>query len=126
MRANWLAVALLPAALCGPAGAADGKPDECGLGSVYASVSEETASGEDTAAANFTAAHRSLPFGALVRVNNQENKSSAVVRITDRGPFIKGRVIDVSQVAARALGITGLTQVCLEVVWSPESPAKGK
>ena len=127
MKANWLAVALLLAALCGPASGAERKPDECGLASVYGSVSEETASGEDTADANFTAAHRSLPFGSLVRINNQKTGSSAVVRITDRGPFIDGRVIDVSQVAARALGITGLTQVCLDILWAPESkPAKGK
>ena len=100
--------------------AADRKPDECGLASVYASVSEETASGEDTYAENFTAAHRTLPFGTLVRVDNQKNQRWTVVRITDRGPFIEGRIIDVSQIAARQLGISGLTQVCLIITWVPE------
>ena len=101
-------------------GAADNKPNECGLASVYSTISEATASGEDTRAGDFTAAHRSLPFGTLVNVINQENGRTAVVRITDRGPFISGRIIDVSQVAARALGITGLMQVCLHVLSIPE------
>ena len=113
-------IALLQVAFLGPMSAADRKPDECGLASVYSSVSEETASGEDTYAENFTAAHRTLPFGSLVRVDNQKNKRWAVVRITDRGPFIEGRIIDVSQVAARELGITGLTQVCINIQWIPE------
>ena len=118
---------LLQVALLGPTNAADRKPDECGLASVYSSVSEETASGEDTLAENFTAAHRSLPFGTLVHVDNQKNGRSAVVRITDRGPFISGRIIDVSQVAARALGISGLTPVCLYIPWIPEGrPVVGR
>ena len=100
--------------------AADRKPDECGLASLYSSVSEETASGEDTYAESFTAAHRTLPFGTLVRVDNQINKRWAVVRITDRGPFIAGKIIDVSQVAARELGVSGLMQVCINIQWIPE------
>ena len=93
--------------LLGPACAAEIKSDECGLASVYATVTEETASGEDTLPEDFTAAHRTLPFGTLVQVDNQKSGRSAVVRITDRGPFIGGRIIDLSQVAARALGISG-------------------
>jgi rare lipoprotein A len=112
-------VALLPAALLAPAAATDRAPDECGYASLYSSVSEETASGEDTLPEDFTAAHRTLPFGTLVHVDNQTNGRYAVVRITDRGPFIKERVIDVSQVAARALGISGLTPVCLNITWIP-------
>ena len=91
-----------------PARAADAKPDECGLASVYSTLSEETASGQDTSVNDRTAAHRSLPFGTLVRVNNQENGSSAVVRITDRGPFVSGRIVDVSQIAAHELGFADL------------------
>jgi len=122
-----LAVAVLPATLLAPASAADRKPDECGLASVYSTSSEETASGEDTLPENFTAAHRTLPFGTLARVENQENGRSAVVRITDRGPFVTGRIVDVSQVAGRELGISGLMQVCLNIIWKPESrPAAGK
>ena len=125
-KSYFLAIALLQVALLAPANAADRKPDECGLASVYSSVSEETASGEDTLAEDFTAAHRTLPFGTLVHVDNQKNGRSAVVRITDRGPFISGRIIDVSQVAARALGISGLTPVCLNVIWIPVSrPVQG-
>ena len=118
---NLPVVALLQVTLLQPAIAADKKPDDCGLASVYSSVSEETASGEDTLAENFTAAHRTLPFGTLVHVVHQKTGRSAVVRITDRGPFIAGRIIDVSQVAARQLGISGLAQVCLNIMWTPES-----
>ena len=125
-KSYFLAVTLLQVALLAPASAADRKPDECGLASVYSSVSEQTASGEDTLAEDFTAAHRTLPFGTLVHVDNQQNGRSAVVRITDRGPFISGRIIDVSQVAARALGISGLTPVCLNIIWIPVSrPVQG-
>ena len=112
-------LALLQAALLGSAGATDRAPDECGFASLYSSESEETASGEDTLPEDFTAAHRTLPFGTLVHVDNQKNGRYAVVRITDRGPFISGRVIDVSRVAARALGISGLTPVCLNITWIP-------
>ena len=120
-KSNLLVVALLQVALSQPVSAANKKPDECGLASVYSSASEETASDEDTLPDNFTAAHRTLPFGTLVRVENKKNGRSAVVRITDRGPSIEGRIIDVSQVAARELGISGLAQVCISIVWAPES-----
>jgi rare lipoprotein A len=62
-----------------------------------------------------TAAHRSLPFGTRVRVTNQRNGRSAVVRINDRGPFVRGRVIDVTPAAARALGFSGIAPVSLNV-----------
>ncbi len=117
---------LLQVTLLGPARAVDKHPDECGLASVYSTVSEATASGEDTQAENFTAAHRTLPFGTLVRVDNQNNGRSAVVRITDRGPFIAGRIIDVSQVAARELRITGMAKVCLKILSAPENRLVGK
>jgi rare lipoprotein A len=104
-----------------PTPAADGKPDECGLASVYSTLSEETASGQDSSVNDRTAAHRALPFGTLVRVYNQENGNSAVVRITDRGPFVGGRIIDVSQIAAHELGFADLTQVCIEILSIPEN-----
>jgi rare lipoprotein A (peptidoglycan hydrolase) len=72
-KSIFLVAAFLQVALLGPTSAADSKSDECGLASVYSTGSEETASGEDTQPENFTAAHRSLPFGTLVHVNNQEN-----------------------------------------------------
>ncbi len=125
MKSVLLVGALLQLALLGPARAADRKPDECGLASVYSSVSEATASGEDTQPEDFTAAHRTLPFGTLVRVDNRDNGRSTVVRITDRGPTIDGRIIDVSQVAARALDISGLARVCLNVISTPENRQTG-
>ena len=119
-KSHLAMIALLQVALLGSMSAADRKPDECGLASVYATVSEETASGEDTLSDDFTAAHRTLPFGTLVHVDNKKNGRWTVVRITDRGPTIDGRVIDISQIAARALDISGLAQVCLSIVWIPE------
>ena len=118
--------ALLQVVFLNATSAASKTPDECGLASVYSTLSEETASGEDTRADDSTAAHRSLSFGTLVHVNNQENGRSAVVRITDRGPFVKGRIIDVSQIAARELGIIGLTRVCLNILSVTENRVTGK
>jgi rare lipoprotein A len=112
-KSRLLVIASLLVALLEPTSAGDRKIDECGLASVYSIVSGKTASGEDIRANDSTAAHRTLPFGSLVQVDNQINGHSTVVRITDRGPFIIGRIIDVSQLAARELGISGLTQVCL-------------
>lgn len=69
-----------------------------------------------------TAAHRTLPLGSVVRVTCIENGSSAVVRISDRGPFIEGRVIDLSRAAAEKIGLVqkGTTKVRLEVLKTPQ------
>jgi len=77
-----------------------------------------TASGEVLRPGAMTAAHRSLPFGTLVRVTNLNNGRTAMVRINDRGPFHGGRIIDLAQGAAFQLGVTssGTAQVKLEVV----------
>jgi rare lipoprotein A len=115
-KSRCLMVAALQMALLGPTSAANSKSDECGLASVYSTNSEETASGEDTQPQNFTGAHRSLPFGTLVHVGNQENGRSVVIRITDRGPFVGERIIDLSEIAARELRITDLAQVCLNIL----------
>jgi len=123
-RLAALVAAALHCLVMGPAFAAETKPEECGLASIYSSVSEETASGEDTSAELFTAAHRALPFGTLVNVKNEVNGRSAVVRVTDRGPFVAGRIIDVSQIAARELRFTGLAKVCLTIVWMPTGDAE--
>jgi len=64
-----------------------------------------TASGEIFHMDEMTAAHRSLPFGTRVRVTNLANGRQAVVRINDRGPFRRGRIIDLSYAAARKLGL---------------------
>src|SRR3954469_19496433 len=89
---------------------------QSGMASVYAYSGEKTASGERANPHGLTAAHRTLPFGTKVRVTNKRNGKSVVVRINDRGPFVRGRVIDVTPAAARALGFSGLTQVALERV----------
>ena len=87
---------------------------QSGIASIYSGG--RTANGETARASGMTAAHRSLPFGTLVRVTNQRSGRSVVVRINDRGPFVRGRVIDVTPAAARALGFSGLAPVTLAVV----------
>ncbi|NKJ04967.1 rare lipoprotein A [Rhizobium sp. SG570] len=69
---------------------------------------------------NLTAAHRSLAFGTRLRVINKHNGRSVVVRINDRGPFIRGRVLDLSRAAAQDIGMvaSGTASVCYEVVAS--------
>lgn len=84
-----------------------------GIASVYSGGT--TASGERMSPGAMTAAHRTLPFGTKVTVVNRRNGRSAVVRINDRGPFVRGRVIDLSPAAARALGVDGLVPVSLSV-----------
>lgn len=76
------------------------------------------ASGERYHVSYFTAAHRSLKFGTVVRVTNLRNGRSCVVRINDRGPFIRGRVIDLAYAPAKVIGLTscGLAKVRLEVL----------
>jgi rare lipoprotein A len=77
---------------------------ERGLASVYSYRGGKTATGETSHPEALTAAHRSLPFGIMVRVTNRENGRSIVVRINDRGPFIGGRIIDLTPAGARQLG----------------------
>lgn len=78
-----------------------------GMASYYGNelAGNRTASGERFDPAQLTAAHRTLPFGSMVRVTNTSNGDSVVVRINDRGPFSRGRIIDVSQAAAREIGM---------------------
>jgi rare lipoprotein A len=87
---------------------------QSGIASVYSGG--RTANGETARASGLTAAHRSLPFGTLVRVTNQRSGRSVVVRINDRGPFVPGRVIDLTPAGANALGFSGLAPVTLAVV----------
>jgi len=90
--------------------------NQSGIASVYSTESgSTTASGQKLNPQALTAAHRTLPFGTKVKVTNKSNGKSVVVTINDRGPFISGRVIDVTPAGARALGFSGLTQVTLNV-----------
>jgi rare lipoprotein A len=91
------------------------------MASVYASkrdgyAGKRSASGERVSSGALTAAHKTLPFGTLVRVTNRRNNKSVVVRIIDRGPFVRGRVIDVTPAGAHALGFSGVAPVSLSVV----------
>ena len=65
---------------------------------------------------DMTAAHRTLPFGTQVRVHDLENGRDVNVRINDRGPFVEGRIIDLSYAAAQAMGMNGIAQVRLEIL----------
>jgi len=87
---------------------------ESGIASVYAYSGQRTANGERAQPNGFTAAHRTLPFGTRVRVTNNRNGRSIVVRINDRGPFVRGRVIDLTPAAAQALGFSGLASVTVQ------------
>jgi rare lipoprotein A len=113
--------AVLTAALLVSSGAA--ALAETGHASFYGRelAGRRTASGEVFRPDGLTAAHRSLPFGSRVRVTNRANGRAVVVRITDRGPFVRGRIIDVSQGAARALGFVaqGTARVSIERLGGP-------
>jgi rare lipoprotein A len=90
---------------------------QTGIASVYSTESGSgTASGQRLNPHALTAAHRSLPFGTKVKVTNKRNGKSVVVSINDRGPFVRGRVIDLTPAAAKAIGMSGLAPVELEVV----------
>ena len=80
-----------------------------------------TASGEVFNQEKLTAAHRTLPWGSRVKVTNLDNGKSVDVRINDRGPFGKGRIIDVSRAAARALGMVGRGITTVRVEWLSDS-----
>ena len=88
---------------------------QSGIASVYSTESgSRTASGVRLNPGALTAAHRSLPFGSKVRVTNRSNGRSVVVTVNDRGPFVRGRIIDVTPAGARALGFSGLAQVTVD------------
>jgi rare lipoprotein A len=89
---------------------------QSGIASVYTSKQgTKTASGKRLNDGALTAAHRTLPFGTKVRVTNKRNGRSVVVTITDRGPFIRGRVIDLTMAGANAIGMGfGLAPVAVD------------
>lgn len=97
---------------------AAGHAQDC-IASVYA-IGDSSQAGTVTASGislndnNFTAAHRELPFRSKVRVTNKINGKSVVLMITDRGPYVKGRCIDVTKAAALALGFSALASVSVE------------
>jgi rare lipoprotein A len=110
---------------------ADTKPllVETGIASWYGAPyhNRRASNGEVYDMHAMTAAHRTLPLGSIVRVTNLESKQSATVRITDRGPFIEGRIVDLSEAAAQKIGMLqkGTVQVELEVLKTPVPLSNG-
>ena len=104
-------------------------PPEIGVASWYGHPyhGRRTANGEIYDMEQMTAAHPTLPFGTRVRVSNPENHKSVEVRINDRGPFVEGRILDLSHAAARAIDLVdpGVTQVQVEVIELPGDGGAG-
>ena len=113
---NYLAAVFLSLVLLAPSYA----QAQSGIASMYGRgdglAGRKTASGQRLNPGAHTAAHRSLPFGTRVEVTNRRNGRSVVVVINDRGPFVRGRVIDVTPAAARAITMNGLAPVTLAVL----------
>jgi len=118
-----LVIGLLSLASCHhkaiPSASADRNCHQTGIASFYADKfnGRQTASGEIFDENKLTAAHKTLPFGTIVKVTNLTNNQSVIVRINDRGPFVAGRIIDLSKSAARKIdlinaGVVKVTIVC--------------
>jgi len=92
---------------------------ETGYASYYSDKlnGHATASGEHYDASKYTAAHRTLPFGTKVKVTNLSNGKSVIVRINDRGPFVSGRIIDLSKAAAKQIDMVGAGVVKVTIVY---------
>ena len=86
----------------------------------------KTASGRPYDKNKLTAAHKTLPFGTVVKVTNKKNGKTVEVEITDRGPFVRGRIIDLSVAAAKKIGMIkcGVTQVHIDIVRQPTTIKK--
>ena len=147
MRQTFLTAVVLAVALfgCGekkkvraapppsPSPARAGAPvafvEEIGIASWYGHPyhGRAAASGEIYDMEQMTAAHRTLPFGAQIRVHNLTNEKTVDVRITDRGPFIDGRIIDLSHAAARSIDMIGpgVARVRLELISAPAALSPG-
>jgi rare lipoprotein A len=117
-----LAALLASGVIAGITSAGPSPPAQKGLASVYSDHlnGQKTASGERYDSRGLTAAHRTLPLGAEIRVTNLANGRSVQVRINDRGPHVQGRIVDLSSGAAAALGMrTGVARVRLEILSQP-------
>ncbi len=114
------------APLFAEAEAQPGSVIEKGIASWYTSDKSEslTANGELFDPSSLSAAHKSLKFGTLVRVTNLDKGKSVDVRINDRGPFVEGRIIDLTPAAAKQAGLldSGIANVTLTLIFSPDVP----
>jgi rare lipoprotein A len=108
----------------------DGKPTltETGMASWYGPSGHRAADGSAYDGNSMTAAHKTLPLGSTVRVTNLVNGESVMVRITDRGPFSHGRVLDLSEAAAKEIGLyrMGVAKVKIEAYANPTASPTGK
>lgn len=112
-RSICLLVAVVP--LLPPTTSFASATAQSGVASIYSTESgSRTASGARLNPGALTAAHRSYPFGSRLRVTNRRNGRSVVVTINDRGPFVRGRIIDMTPAGARAIGFSGLAPVTVE------------
>ena len=124
LAAGLCLLALFMLAGCGSTpksgGSVSSGHSESGMASYYGNEfhGRKTANGERFDQGKLTAAHRTLPFGTRVKVTNKQNGRSVVVRVNDRGPFVKGRVIDLSSAAFRHIAYlgAGVVPVQIEVV----------
>jgi peptidoglycan lytic transglycosylase len=110
---------------CAKKSAEPQQPVQAGIASWYGHPfhGRPTASGEVYDMEKMTAAHRTLPLGTVVRVENPANKQEAEVRINDRGPFVHDRIIDLSHAAAQAISMPGIANVRLKVISIPRRRA---
>jgi rare lipoprotein A len=112
----------------GKASGTEGKPYQVGIASWYGKQfhGRTTASGEDFDMFELTAAHRRLPLGTYVKVTNLRNGKWIIVRVNDRGPYVNGRIMDLSYGAARMLSFRdGIERVRLDLV-RPETVAQAR
>jgi rare lipoprotein A len=116
-RMRWLIAALVFCLLNIPVRAEDCVASEYAVGDSM-QAGTKTASGIPLNENVMTAAHKSLPFGSKVKVTNKKNGHAVTVTITDRGPYVKGRCIDLSKAGASALGFAGLAPVSVVPVVS--------
>lgn len=118
MNRGWLVIAALAATAVSMPAMAEGRKEISGVASFYGkNYSGRTAAGVRYDPAKFTAAHRTLPFGTRLVVTETRSKRTVTVVVNDRGPFIKGRVLDLSYAAAAALKMQdrGLTHVTASI-----------
>jgi rare lipoprotein A len=109
LQKTILHIVFLAAATALNIGSASASSGQVGVASYYGSElhGRKTASGERFNQHHLTAAHRTAPFGTRYRVTNLSTNRSVVVRVNDRGPFVRGRIIDLSSSAAKAIGMHG-------------------